>query len=51
MPNTQPYMQKIPKPTEGAYCRIHQPPFPILNRDVINEIIDEGMQRHRLKSK
>lgn len=44
-------MQKIPKPTEGAYCRIHQPTFPILNRENIQEIIEEGIQRHQVKSK
>ena len=50
-PSSQPYVQKIPKPSEGAHCRIHQPTFPVLNSRVVEEIIDEGIQKHHIKSK
>ncbi len=44
-------MQKIPRPSEGAHCRIHQPSFPLLNPHTVEEIIDEGIQKHHIKSK
>ncbi|XP_064634624.1 myotubularin-related protein 13-like isoform X5 [Lineus longissimus] len=50
-PNPQVYIQKIPKPTEGAYSRIHQPIFPILDRVHVQEIIDEGLAKSSIKSK
>ncbi|RUS71898.1 hypothetical protein EGW08_020336 [Elysia chlorotica] len=42
-PNQQPYVPKVPKPTEGAYARIHQPVFPDLDSKMIQDIIDEGL--------
>ena len=50
-PNQQPYMQKIPRPTEGAYCRIHQPPFPVLDRTRVEEILEEGLHKYSIKQK
>ncbi|KAL8615600.1 hypothetical protein ACOMHN_026590 [Nucella lapillus] len=50
-PNPQPYVAKIPKPTEGAHSRIHQPPFPTLNVRLVQDIVDEGMIKHNLKNK
>ncbi|XP_041365406.1 myotubularin-related protein 13-like [Gigantopelta aegis] len=50
-PNPQPYIPKVPKPTEGSYARIHQPPFPILNWNLIQEIIDEGTAKNSIKNK
>ncbi|XP_076471850.1 myotubularin-related protein 13-like isoform X2 [Babylonia areolata] len=50
-PNPQPYVAKIPKPTEGAHCRIHQLPFPSLNVQTVQDIIEEGMIKHNLKNK
>ncbi|KAK7481835.1 hypothetical protein BaRGS_00026861, partial [Batillaria attramentaria] len=50
-PNPQPYVAKVPRPTEGAHGRIHQPPFPTLNKEMVQEIIDEGMLKHNLKTK
>ncbi len=49
--NPQPYVQKIPKPSEGAHNRIHQPTFPLLNTFIIEEIIAEGIAKHHIKSK
>ncbi|KFM81049.1 Myotubularin-related protein 13, partial [Stegodyphus mimosarum] len=50
-PNPQPYVQKIPKPTEGAFTRIHQPPFPIICSKIVQDIIDEGMSKQSLRAK
>ncbi|XP_023930025.1 myotubularin-related protein 13 isoform X2 [Lingula anatina] len=50
-PNPQPYTQKIPKPPEGAYSRIHQPQFPILDWIMVQEIIDDGLAKSGIKSK
>ncbi|KAI0213842.1 Myotubularin-related protein 13 [Lamellibrachia satsuma] len=50
-PNLQPYVQKVPKPTEGAYTRVHQPPFPTIDKSRVQEIMDEGMAKHSVKSK
>ncbi|KAL3842272.1 hypothetical protein ACJMK2_020304 [Sinanodonta woodiana] len=49
-PNPQPYVQKVPKPTEGSYARIHQPPFPLLDEDKVNGIIEDGISK-AIKSK
>ncbi|XP_052225213.1 myotubularin-related protein 13-like isoform X3 [Dreissena polymorpha] len=42
-PNPQPYVQKVPRPTEGAYSRIHQPTFPVLDEDKVAAIIEDGI--------
>ena len=45
-PNPQPHTSKIPLPTEGAFTRIHLPPFPTLNSEKIQEMIDnENIKR------
>ncbi|GBL87002.1 Myotubularin-related protein 13 [Araneus ventricosus] len=51
IPNPQQYVQKIPKPTEGAFTRIHQPTFPTINAKVVQDIIDEGMSNQSLRAK
>ncbi|ESO95293.1 hypothetical protein LOTGIDRAFT_232003 [Lottia gigantea] len=50
-PNPQPYIQKVPKPTDGAYARTHQPAFPSLNNKMVQDIIDEGLAKSSIKSK
>ena len=50
-PNPQPYVQKVPLPTEDSFRRIHQPPFPYLDWMHIQEIIDEGLAKHNIKNK
>ncbi|XP_022319345.2 myotubularin-related protein 13-like isoform X2 [Crassostrea virginica] len=50
-PNPQPYVQKVPKPTDGAYSRIHQAPFPVLESLSVHKILTEGIEKHNLKSK
>lgn len=39
-PNHQPYVQKILKPPEGAFARIHHPPFPHIDYAEVQKIID-----------
>ena len=48
-PNPQPYVQKILKPPEGAFARIHQPLFPHINSETVQAIIDEGLAKSNLK--
>ena len=50
-PNAQPYVQKIPRPTDGAYTRVHQPVFPLINNVKVAEIIEEGMAKQKMQSK
>ncbi|KAK8765809.1 hypothetical protein V5799_031582 [Amblyomma americanum] len=50
-PNPQPYVEKVPKPTEGAFTRIHQPPFPTLDGALVKSIMDTGLSRNHLGSK
>ena len=40
----QPYSQKIPVPAEGAMRRVHQPIFPQLDENVVQELIDIGVR-------
>ena len=41
-PNPQPFVAKIPRPTEGSALRVHQPPFPHIDAQQVQDIIDEG---------
>ncbi|XP_046393982.1 myotubularin-related protein 13 isoform X2 [Ischnura elegans] len=50
-PNPQPYVQKILKPPDGAFARIHQPPLPIIDGAQVQAIIDEGLAKNNLKSR
>ncbi|RZF38820.1 hypothetical protein LSTR_LSTR000523 [Laodelphax striatellus] len=50
-PNPQPYVQKILKPPEGAFARIHQPPFPHINEDQVQVILDEGLAKNNLQAR
>jgi len=38
---------KVPQPAEGAMSRIHQPVFPHLDEDLVGNIIQSGLERHR----
>ncbi|BFZ05320.1 hypothetical protein BsWGS_08359 [Bradybaena similaris] len=49
IPNQQPYVPKVPKPTEGAYTRIHQPQFPTLDSKTIQDMIDQGLYSNNVK--
>ncbi|XP_026287376.1 myotubularin-related protein 13 isoform X1 [Frankliniella occidentalis] len=50
-PNPQPYVQKILKPPDGAFARIHQPPFPHIDISQVQAIIDDNMSKNNLKSR
>nr|CAD7393185.1 unnamed protein product [Timema cristinae] len=50
-PNPQPYVQKILKPPDGAFARIHQPPLPTINTGQVQAIIDEGLAKNNLNSR
>lgn len=50
-PNHQPYVQKILKPPEGAFTRIHHPALPHIDYAKVQAIIDEGMAKNNLKAR
>ncbi|XP_014680959.1 PREDICTED: myotubularin-related protein 13-like [Priapulus caudatus] len=50
-PNPQPYVQKIPRPTEGSHLRIHQPMFPVIDWVQVQDIVDEGVSKQNIKSR
>nr|XP_018897778.1 PREDICTED: myotubularin-related protein 13 isoform X2 [Bemisia tabaci] len=50
-PNPQPYVQKILKPPEGAFARIHHPPFPRIDPTRVQTIIDDGQASYNLKAR
>ena len=45
----QPYSQKIPLPAEGAMRRVHQPVFPRLDENLVQELIDTGVHRSQME--
>lgn len=45
----QPYSQKIPMPADGAMRRVHQPVFPRLDENVVQELIDTGVYRSQME--
>ena len=49
MPASQPFQQKIPRPTEGAFTRIHQPVFPLIDAKRVQEKIDGGIAKGNSK--
>lgn len=48
IPNIQNYTQKILKPPDGAYARIHQPALNTLDGGIVQKIIDEGIARNNV---
>ena len=49
-PNQQPHISKILLPTEGSFTRIHIPPFPTINNDNVQELIDTEMIKREIPS-
>jgi myotubularin-related protein 5/13 len=45
----QPYIQKIPQPAEGAFTRVHQPVFPHLDDEFVQEVVRNGLERRQLE--
>lgn len=41
---SQPYAQKIPQPVDGAMSRVHQPVFPVLDVDLVEELIKAAVE-------
>lgn len=51
-PNQQVYAQKVLRPPDGSFHRIHQPAFPRISSEKVELIINDGMRKncisHRL---
>ena len=45
----QHYIQKIPQPADGAINRVHQPVFPHLQEDLVQDIVQYGVERKHLE--
>lgn len=50
-PTTQTYVQRVLRPPEGAYSRIHQPVLNPLDSDLIQRIIEDGLANNYLESR
>uniref|UniRef100_A0A671MVC9 Myotubularin-related protein 13-like n=1 Tax=Sinocyclocheilus anshuiensis TaxID=1608454 RepID=A0A671MVC9_9TELE len=44
-PNPHMAFQKVPRPTEGSHLRVHVVPFPLLEEDRVEELIQEGLAK------
>ncbi|TRY83188.1 hypothetical protein DNTS_000685, partial [Danionella cerebrum] len=42
-PNPHMAFQKVPRPSEGSHLRVHVVPFPLLEEDRVEELIQEGL--------
>ena len=47
--HNQPYAQKIPQPAEGAMTRVHQPVFPVLEGELVEDLIRKGIERYKIE--
>ncbi|XP_056134125.1 myotubularin-related protein 13 isoform X2 [Lampris incognitus] len=45
-PNPHMAFQKVPRPSEGSHLRVHQVPFPPLDEDMVQGLLQEGMAKH-----
>lgn len=45
-PSTQNYVQKVLRPPDGSYSRIHQPTMNELNGELVQSIIDDGIKKN-----
>ncbi|KAM6943239.1 myotubularin-related protein 13 isoform 2-T2 [Xenentodon cancila] len=45
-PNPHMAFQKVPKPSEGSHLRVHQVPFPLLEDDKVENMLQEGVAKH-----
>lgn len=50
-PTTQTYVQKVFRPPDGAYARIHQPVLNPLDSDLIQRVIEDGLAKNYLESR
>lgn len=44
-PNPHMAFQKVPRPSEGSHLRVHQVPFPLLDDDKVEKMIQEGVAK------
>lgn len=38
--------QKVPRPSEGSHLRVHQVPFPLLDDEKVEKLVEEGVAKH-----
>lgn len=38
--------QKVPRPSEGSHLRVHQVPFPVLDDEKVEKILQEAVVKH-----
>lgn len=50
-PNPQNYIQKVLRPPDGAFARIHQPIMEKINGEQVQAIISEGLSKNDLQSR
>lgn len=50
-PTQQVYQQRVLRPTEGAFARIHQPTMPKIDNNMVAAIIREGIAKNDLPSR
>ncbi|XP_021707699.1 myotubularin-related protein 13 [Aedes aegypti] len=50
-PSPQPYQQKVLRPPEGAFARIHQPPMPLIDSQEVQNVINEGLAANDLQAR
>ncbi|XP_067352560.1 myotubularin-related protein 13 isoform X2 [Channa argus] len=44
-PNPHMAFQKVPRPSEGSHLRVHQVPFPLLDEEKVEKMIEEGVAK------
>lgn len=50
-PTAQNYMQKVLRPPDGSYSRIHQPTMNPLNAELVHSIINDGLEKNNIESR
>uniref|UniRef100_A0A671X0K4 SET binding factor 2 n=1 Tax=Sparus aurata TaxID=8175 RepID=A0A671X0K4_SPAAU len=45
-PNPHMAFQKVPRPSEGSHLRVHQVPFPLLDDEKVEKLLQEGVAKH-----
>ncbi|KAI3377924.1 hypothetical protein L3Q82_009056 [Scortum barcoo] len=45
-PNPHMAFQKVPRPSEGSHLRVHQVPFPLLDDEKVEKMLQEGVAKH-----
>ncbi|XP_034052821.1 myotubularin-related protein 13 isoform X4 [Gymnodraco acuticeps] len=45
-PNPHMAFQKVPRPSEGSHLRVHQIPFPVLDDEKVEKMLQEAVVKH-----